>query len=106
MAPSEAVLTLHVLLKTGETRMKKEISCTALPATSTEAVKSEGKEQSLSQRLGWITCGFQDSVLRWASFVTRPVWFQSETKMFASGSMKQPCAALNTPALTLLGSTS
>ena len=29
--------------------------------------------------------------------MTPPVWFQSEIKMFASESMKQPWAALNTP---------
>lgn len=32
------------------------------------------------------------------NLVSRPVWFQSETKMFASASIKHPCAALKTAA--------
>ena len=49
---------------------------------------------------------FRTQILRLASFVTRPVWFQSETKMFAAESMKQPCAALNAPDLMSRGSIS
>jgi len=40
------------------------------------------------------------------NFVTRPLWFQSEIKMFASESMKQPWAALKTAALIAGGSSS
>lgn len=45
-------------------------------------------------------------ILRLTSFVTRPVRFQSDTKIFRSESMKQPCAALNRPALMSCGSSS
>src|SRR6266436_1121141 len=45
-------------------------------------------------------------ILRLTSFVTRPVRFQSETKMFRSESTKQPCAALNRSALMSWGSSS
>jgi hypothetical protein len=50
--------------------------------------------------------GFNLQTPRLASFVTRPVRFQSEMKMFRSESMKQPCAALNRSALMSCGSSS
>src|SRR4029077_1144425 len=70
---------------------------------------SDYRGSCLNQVITWLIhleSYFQDSDLRLASFVTRPVRFQSETKMFASESMQQPCAALNAPALMSRGSRS
>lgn len=40
------------------------------------------------------------------NLVSRPVWFQSEMKMFASASTKHPCAALKTVGPMAAGSRS